>query len=81
MVAHSSILAWKVPWTEEPGGLHEVTRVRQDLATKPLYNFKHLLYAFQLLIFVLNITDMILEKKSELIQQFVGDRFLKKTFP
>ena len=20
MVAHSSILAWKIPWTEEPGG-------------------------------------------------------------
>ena len=22
MAAHSSILAWKIPWTEEPGGLH-----------------------------------------------------------
>ena len=22
MVTHSSILAWRVPWTEEPGGLH-----------------------------------------------------------
>ena len=21
MVAHSSVLAWKIPWTEEPGGL------------------------------------------------------------
>ena len=21
MVIHSSILAWKIPWTEEPGGL------------------------------------------------------------
>ena len=21
MATHSSILAWKVPWTEEPGGL------------------------------------------------------------
>ena len=21
MVTHSSILAWKMPWTEEPGGL------------------------------------------------------------
>ena len=21
MTTHSSILAWKVPWTEEPGGL------------------------------------------------------------
>ena len=38
MAAHSSILAWEIPWTEEPGGratVHEVTeRVRHDLATK-----------------------------------------------
>ena len=27
MAAHSSILAWRIPWTEEPGGLtvHSVT--------------------------------------------------------
>ena len=24
MVTHSSILAWKTPWTEEPGGLQSV---------------------------------------------------------
>ena len=25
--AHSSILAWRIPWTEEPGGLvHRVTK-------------------------------------------------------
>ena len=23
MATHSSILAWKIPWTEEPGGLKE----------------------------------------------------------
>ena len=22
MTTHSSILAWRIPWTEEPGGLH-----------------------------------------------------------
>ena len=22
MATHCSILAWKIPWTEEPGGLH-----------------------------------------------------------
>ena len=22
MVTHFSILAWKIPWTDEPGGLH-----------------------------------------------------------
>ena len=31
MAIHFSILAWKIPWTEEPG----VTRVRHNLVTKP----------------------------------------------
>ena len=33
MAIHSSILAWKIWWTEEPGGLHTfhgVTRVRHE---------------------------------------------------
>ena len=31
MATHCSILAWEIPWTEEPGGLvHEVARVRHD---------------------------------------------------
>ena len=37
IATHSSILAWEIPWTEEPGGLHTahgVTGVRHDLATK-----------------------------------------------
>ena len=24
MAAHSSILAWKIPWTEDPGGLQSM---------------------------------------------------------
>ena len=24
MATHSSILAWRVPWIEEPGGLHSM---------------------------------------------------------
>ena len=32
MATHSSILAWKIPWTEEPGGLQSIAshRVRHD---------------------------------------------------
>ena len=32
MATHSSILAWRMPWTEEPGGLKfmELQRVRDD---------------------------------------------------
>ena len=37
VTTHSSILAWKVLWTEEPGGLQSMgsQRVGHDLATKP----------------------------------------------
>ena len=36
MAAHSSVLAWRIPWTEEPGRLQSMgsQRVRQDWATK-----------------------------------------------
>ena len=36
MATHSSILAWRIPWTEEPGGLQAMgsQRVRCDLVTK-----------------------------------------------
>ena len=36
MATHSIILAWEIPWTEEPGGLESMglQRVRQDLVTK-----------------------------------------------
>ena len=36
MATHSSIPAWKSPWTEEPGGLQfmGLQKVRQDRATK-----------------------------------------------
>ena len=36
MVTHSSILAWKMPWTEEPGRLQSMgsQRVGHNLGTK-----------------------------------------------
>ena len=36
MATHSSILAWIIPWTEEPGGLQSMgsQRVRHDWVTK-----------------------------------------------
>jgi len=32
MATHSSILAWRIPWIEEPGGLQSIRtqRVRYD---------------------------------------------------
>ena len=36
MAAYSSILAWRIPWTEESGGLQSIgsQRVRHDEATE-----------------------------------------------
>ena len=37
MATHSSILAWEVPWTEEPGGLYSPWGRKEsvkDLVTK-----------------------------------------------
>ena len=30
MATHSSILAWRIPWTEEPGGLYTVHGVAKS---------------------------------------------------
>ena len=36
MATHSSILAWRIPWTKQPGGLQSIglQRVGHDLVTK-----------------------------------------------
>ena len=36
MTTYSSILGWRIPWTEEPGGLQSMgsQRVGHDLVTK-----------------------------------------------
>ena len=50
MAPDSSTIAWKIPWTEEPGGLQPMghKRVRHNLATKQQQQPTHLflLYSF-----------------------------------
>ena len=31
MATHSSVLAWRIPWTEEPGGLQSMGRKESDM--------------------------------------------------
>ena len=31
MTTHASILAWKIPWTEEPGGLRSMGHKQSDM--------------------------------------------------
>ena len=44
MATYSSILAWKIPWTEEPGGLQSMglQRVGHDLVTKQQHSLARL---------------------------------------
>ena len=50
MAAHSSILAWRIPWTEEPGGLQSMglQRVRYEWVTNTqTYMEVFLIHTFQ----------------------------------
>ena len=63
MATHSSILAWRIPWTEGPGGLQSMgsQRVGQDWTTKRAlvhthahtctHTHKHILLSFSPLLF------------------------------
>jgi len=44
---HSSILAWEIPWIEEPGGLQSMgsERLRHDLATKHHHHHPNVHYS------------------------------------
>ena len=43
MATHSSILAWEIPWTEEPGGLSSpgLLKAGQDLVTEQQQQWKN----------------------------------------
>jgi len=51
MATHSSILAWKIPWTEEPGRLWSMgsPRVGHNLVTKQEQQFTKKVIVVQLL--------------------------------
>ena len=52
MATHSSILAWRIPWTEESGGLQSMgsQRVRHDWMTNTLFSSVQLLSRVQLFV-------------------------------
>ena len=41
MATHSSILAWRIPWTEEPGGLQSIGLQRIQTRSKQFSMHKH----------------------------------------
>ena len=51
MATHSNILAWKIPWTEEPGGLWSMgsqsqTRLSMRTRSCVLYDFRQVYLDF-----------------------------------
>ena len=53
MATHSSILAWRIPWTEEPGGLQSIGshRVRHDWSNLAPTKYLHPIYPLGILAF------------------------------
>ena len=55
MATHSSVLAWKIPWTEEPGELYSPwsrKRVAHDLVTEwqqAVFSDRRLMWTFSIL--------------------------------
>ena len=43
MAIHSSIFAWKIPWTKEPGGLESIGSTESD-TTEATKHSKHTTY-------------------------------------
>ena len=47
MATYSSILAWRIPWTEEPGRLQSWGRKEQDMTEHAhIHTYDHMLFFF-----------------------------------
>ena len=52
MATHSSILVWRIPWAEEPGGLQSMRLQRSGHdQTTNTFTFFHIYHKFTILIF------------------------------
>ena len=51
IATHSSILAWRIPWTEEPGGLQSMgwQRVRHELTSDTFFFFAGFMVTLKIL--------------------------------
>ena len=51
IATHFSILAWRIPWTEEPDGLVRIRRLEHSIAPKHKHKFLYL-YLSMILLFL-----------------------------
>ena len=47
MAPHSSSLAWKIPWTEEPGGLQSTGLKESDTTERLHFRFHVYIYVYK----------------------------------
>ena len=49
MATHSSVLAWRIPWTEESGGLQSIRVIKSQtrLSTHPGTSITYSLFTFE----------------------------------
>ena len=47
MAPHSSTLAWRIPWTEEPGGLHTIHGDTKSQTPLSAFTFTFHFYALE----------------------------------
>ena len=59
MAPHSSILAWRIPWTEEPGGLKSVGRKESDSTERLHFHFHIMLLCISFFLFLPQIKQII----------------------
>ena len=64
MATHSSTLAWKIPWTEEPGGL-ESTGSQSHTTEHAQYTYKHTESCQD---------DKLKSKVNAILKQAIGDQ-------
>ena len=47
MATHTRVLVWRIPWTEEPGGLHTVHRVAKSRTQLSDFTFTFCFHALE----------------------------------
>ena len=79
MGAHSNSLAWRIPWTEEPGRLWSIMlqRVGHDLVTMTIYIYNGILLSHkndEIMPFAATSTDLEIIIQSEVNQRKTNAR-------
>ena len=65
MATHSSILAWRIPWTEEPGGLQSMAPLRVGYYNQQESRIWGVCFAFSLCITMSSTLEQLLAPSAQ----------------